>query len=158
MSEALLVKAEKVIEKQSKAILPMLREKFVQLKPSEAVDLLINGGLAYLGVHAFRPQGTAHFVGSALFGPVAMKLAQAENIPAGLSGVVGLTILGVAQSGEAQEVIAALLDPNMGYVEGDLVPLDELLPPIIVDGVWTCPEGYHLVAGPSAAVCKRDDI
>lgn len=182
MSEALLVKAEKAIEKQSKAILPMLTEKFRQLKPSEAVDLGLNAGLVYLGMKIF-PGSLA----GAMSGPIALKLAQSESEVAGASGVLGLVLLGAASAPDVVEGVfattgitatadailtaapglkafpfaedadwAAFLAGEKVFIEDEWLEKKDVVRPIIKDGALACPDGFRLVRGPSAAVCVRE--
>ena len=54
-------------------------------------DYLIYAALAYLGFETF-----GHSIGGAVFGPIALKLAQSPNIAASVSGVTGLALLGAA--------------------------------------------------------------
>jgi len=65
---------------------------------SEAADLLLKVGAAYYGARAFRNAGGA-FVGL-----IALRLAQSNNLAAGLSGVGTLASIGLAQPGVIEGV------------------------------------------------------
>ena len=62
-------------------------EKILE-KSDKAFNLAINVGLAYAGVRVFNDWK------GALIGPIALKLAQSDNLVAGGAGVVMLTGLG----------------------------------------------------------------
>lgn len=48
---------------------------------------------------------------AALYGPVALKLAQSDNIASGVSGVIGLSVLGLASSAGSVDNLLRGVDP-----------------------------------------------
>lgn len=123
----------------------------------ELVDPVIYGGVAYLGWKAFGG------VSGALFGPIALKLAQANNMAAGAAGVAGLATLGISHGVgiDFQGMVTALLDPDMVIIDGELMSKKNVIAPTI-SGTFPfelkCPEGYELKRGPSAAFCVKKDV
>ncbi len=73
----------------------------------KAVDVSVNIGLAYIGAKMAR-----HWSG-ALYGPVALKLAQSPNIASGVAGVTGLAALGILAA-QPKEQIKALVEEYSG--------------------------------------------
>ncbi len=121
----------------------------------EATDAIINIALAYYGVKAFG------HIGGAIIGPISLKLATARNEIAGFAGVVGLAALGVASTTGVQEGIAALLSPDLMVVDGHLYTSGEVVAPSFSPDFpyeLTCPEGYTLKRGPSAAFCVPNPV
>jgi hypothetical protein len=116
----------------------------------EATDAIINIALAYYGVKAFG------HIGGAIIGPISLKLATARNEVAGAAGVAGLAILGVASTGRVQDIVEALINPDIVLVDGQRFEADQIVAPSFSPDFpyeLTCPEGYTLKRGPSAAFC-----
>ncbi len=115
----------------------------------QLIDALLYGSAAYFGFKAFGFNGL-------MVGPIALKLAMAENIVPATSGVVTLALIGAANTSPVQDAITALTDPNQVLVDGVLYPKDQVIPATISpEPPWAfvCPEGYTLKRGPSAVFC-----
>lgn len=115
-----------------------------------ATDAIINLALAYYGVKAFG------HIGGAIIGPISLKLATARNEVAGAAGVAGLALLGVASTGRVQDIVEALINPEVVLVDGQRFGRDQIVAPSFSPDFpyeLTCPEGYTLKRGPSAAFC-----
>ena len=72
----------------------MGQEKLVReiLKRKDILDVITNAGVAYVGY-----KSTGHWSGG-LLGLVALKLAQAPNLPASVAGVATLATLGISST------------------------------------------------------------
>ena len=116
----------------------------------EATDAIINLALAYYGVKAFG------HIGGAIIGPISLKLATARNDVAGAAGVAGLAALGLASTGRVQDIVEALINPELVLVDGQRFDRDQIVAPSFSPDFpyeLTCPVGHRLVRGPSAAFC-----
>ncbi|MBA7530981.1 hypothetical protein ES705_23192 [subsurface metagenome] len=121
----------------------------------EATDGIINLALAYYGVKAFG------HIGGAIIGPISLKLATARNEVAGAAGVAGLACLGLASTGRVQDIVEALINPEIVLVDGQRFGADEVVAPSFSPDFpyeLTCPDGYRLVRGPSAAFCVPNPV
>ena len=68
-------------------------------------------------------------IGGAIIGPISLKLATARNEVAGAAGVAGLAILGVASTGRVQDIVEALINPDIVLVDGQRYGHDEIVRP-----------------------------
>jgi len=115
----------------------------------QLTDAFLYGAAAYFGFKAFGFNGL-------MVGPIALKLAMAENIVPATSGVVTLALIGAANTSPVQDMITAITDPNQVLVDGVLYPREQVIAPSTNPNFpydFVCPEGYTLKRGPSAAFC-----
>ena len=98
------------------------------------IDYLLYGGLAYAGYELFQDWK------GALFGPVALRLAQSGNLAAGASGVAGLLLLGVAGGyGPNFEIDRdAFTGLGVAIPEKDECPTGMVKKKCLIDGQWYC--------------------
>lgn len=107
------------------------------------VDTILNIGLAYLGYEL-----TKDWKG-ALIGPIALKLATANNIVAGGAGIATLAFLGLTGGG-ALEIVK-----SQWQMEEEALRSGEPLynNPIVENGRHVCEGGYLLMERAGVRIC-----
>lgn len=73
-------------------------EWLLKQNAKEIRNLVLDIGLMFAGLRAFKPKTPSQAVLTSLFGPVSLRLAQSPNPVAGTSGVIGLAALGLANT------------------------------------------------------------
>jgi len=105
----------KQLGKKAEKILTRFKSRFPEIIPNSTIkdwaDVLLYIGLGYLSYEKLGKQWP-----SALFGPIALKLAQSPNIAASVSGVGSLAALGVATA--FGEELAEIKDAAVNYASG----------------------------------------
>lgn len=86
-------KRKKILTKIEKA----LAEFGKKMKPQDIIDIILYGTVAYYGFRAIPDDAPIeHKVGGSAVAMVSLKLAMSPNMVAGASGVVGLSVVGLA--------------------------------------------------------------
>ena len=70
------------------SLMDSIRDNAIKFLEKHPIDILLNGGLAYLGTQEIGG------VGGALYGPVCLKLATSDTESAAIVGIAGLIALG----------------------------------------------------------------